>query len=105
MSWYKNGIVMAFLFATAAVAQQIESASLIKNPPPNTVAGVSLLVTLYPNAIYACPKGFDMFIKNVRPKQGPYLPPQNYEVFIPAPKQIFNSVEGHEFKAICLRGY
>jgi hypothetical protein len=101
----KSKAILVFLIATASVAQQVETAPLVKNPPPNTVAGMTLLVTLYPSAIYACPKGFDMFIKNVRPKQGPYLPPQNYELFIPAPKAILNSVEGHEYKAICLKGY
>ena len=97
--------LLVFAVATAALAQNIESAPLIKNPPASTVTGMSLLVTLFPQAIYACPRGFEMFIKNVKPSKGPYMPEQTYKVFFEAPKEIINSTQDHEYRAICLKNF
>jgi hypothetical protein len=98
---------LVFILATAAHAQGVQFVDLIKNPDPQKSVGLTLLVTVFPNAVYACPKGFQMYLKNVRPKEVPKgVPESQWSVFFPAPEgQIITSSQGHEYKGICLKGF
>lgn len=98
---------LVFVLATAAHAQGVQFADLIKNPPPDQKGAMTLLVTVFPNAVYTCPKTFVMYLKNVRPKEVPKgVPESQWSVFFPAPEgQIITSAQGHEYRAICLRGF
>ena len=100
-------IPLVFILATAAHAQGVQFADLIKNPPPDQKGAMTLLVTVFPNAVYTCQKGYTMFLKNVPPKVLPKgVQESNYMVWFPAPEgQIITSAAGHEYKGICLKGF
>lgn len=88
------------------MAQDVQFAPMVKNPPPDTKGGMTLLVTVFPNAVYTCPKGFQMFLKNVRPRDTHGVPESNFQVWFPTPEgQIVTSAAGHEYKGICLKGF
>jgi hypothetical protein len=98
---------LVFILATSAFGQGVQFSDLIKNPPPDQKGTMTLLVTVFPNAVYACPKGFTMFLKNVKPAKAPLgIPDSNYMVWFAAQEgQIITSGQGHEFRAICLKGF
>lgn len=99
--------ILSLLLSSAALAQNIESAPMVKNPPAPDKGSITLLVTVYPNAVYTCPKGFTMFLRNVKPKESHGVPESNFMIFFPAPdgQIITSSAEGREYKGVCLKGW
>lgn len=59
-------VVLFIACVSAAVAQNVTSAPLKKDPAPGTKQ--ALFVTTFPAAVYACPDGFDLYVQRIKPK-------------------------------------
>lgn len=95
---------LLLILSSAAWAQDVQTVPMVKNPPPDK-AGMPLLVTVYPNAVYTCPKGAKMYLQNVRTKVVPRgIPDSNYLIWFPAPEgQIVTSGGDKQYKGMCLK--
>lgn len=102
-------LVLIFIACvSAAVAQNVTSAPLQKDPTPGTKQ--ALFVTTFPAAVYACPDGFDLFVERIKPKDSKD-PDSSFKGFFwispPDPKNpntgMVTSRPGSEVIGACLK--